>query len=151
MSAVGHGLLTGKSVLVTAAAGAGIGLATARRCAEEGARVVISDIHERRLAEAAEELGAHAILLPEIPFDLDKVAEKIRQRDEYGRSYSLVVVAEGAKNGAEAMLQHFSELSLFRTPAAVPASPTPGVRSQDWPAATPHAPAPNGRRLYENF
>ncbi|MFM8973922.1 MAG: SDR family NAD(P)-dependent oxidoreductase, partial [Actinomycetota bacterium] len=56
-----HGLLTGKSVLVTAAAGAGIGLATARRCAEEGARVVISDIHERRLAEAAEELGAHAI------------------------------------------------------------------------------------------
>jgi len=40
--------------------------------------------------------GAHAILLPEIPFDLDKVAEKIRQRDEYGRGYSLVVVAEGA-------------------------------------------------------
>ncbi len=40
--------------------------------------------------------GAHAILIPEIPFDLDKVAEKIRQRDEYGRAYSLVVVAEGA-------------------------------------------------------
>ena len=49
------------------------------------------------------------------------------------------------------LLQHYSELSLFRTPAAVPASPTPGERSQDWPAATPHAPAPNGRRLYENF
>ena len=56
-----HGLLTGKSVLVTAAAGAGIGLATARRCVEEGARVVISDIHERRLTEAAEELGVHAV------------------------------------------------------------------------------------------
>ncbi len=41
--------------------------------------------------------GAHAILLPEIPFDLDKVAAKIRQRDEYGRGYSLVVVAEGAR------------------------------------------------------
>lgn len=41
--------------------------------------------------------GAHAILLPEIPFDLDIVAEKIRQRDEYGRGYSLVVVAEGAR------------------------------------------------------
>jgi 6-phosphofructokinase 1 len=40
--------------------------------------------------------SAHAILLPEIPFDLDKVAEKIRKRDEYGRGYSLVVVAEGA-------------------------------------------------------
>jgi 6-phosphofructokinase 1 len=50
--------------------------------------------------------GAHAILLPEIPFDLDKVAEKIRQRDEYGRSYSLVVVAEGARviDGQRAVL-----------------------------------------------
>jgi 3-oxoacyl-[acyl-carrier protein] reductase len=57
------GLLEGKSVLVTAAAGTGIGFATAERCAEEGARVVISDIHERRLRESAERLeGAHAIL-----------------------------------------------------------------------------------------
>jgi phosphofructokinase-like protein len=40
--------------------------------------------------------GAHSILIPEIRFDLDKVAAKIRQRDEYGRGYSLVVVAEGA-------------------------------------------------------
>ena len=49
----GHGLLKGRSVLVTAAAGGGIGFATARRCLEEGARaLVISDIHERRLGEA---------------------------------------------------------------------------------------------------
>ncbi|MFI6812094.1 SDR family oxidoreductase [Nonomuraea sp. NPDC050328] len=48
-----HGLLAGRAVLVTAAAGAGIGFATARRCAEEGARVIVSDRHERRLAEAA--------------------------------------------------------------------------------------------------
>jgi len=52
----GHQLLAGKTVLVTAAAGTGIGFAAARRCAEEGARVMISDIHERRLAAAAEEL-----------------------------------------------------------------------------------------------
>jgi 3-oxoacyl-[acyl-carrier protein] reductase len=59
----GHDLLAGKSVLVTAAAGTGIGFATAKRCAEEGARVVISDIHERRLRESAERLdGAHAVL-----------------------------------------------------------------------------------------
>ncbi|WP_233359032.1 SDR family oxidoreductase [Thermomonospora amylolytica] len=51
------GLLDGRVVLVTAAAGAGLGWATARRCAEEGARVVISDVHERRLAEAAERLA----------------------------------------------------------------------------------------------
>jgi 3-oxoacyl-[acyl-carrier protein] reductase len=48
-----HGLLAGKTVLVTAAAGSGIGFATARRCAEEGARVMLSDQHERRLAESA--------------------------------------------------------------------------------------------------
>jgi len=53
-----RGLLAGKTVLVTAAAGTGIGFATARRCAEEGARVLISDLHERRLAEAAEKLAA---------------------------------------------------------------------------------------------
>ena len=49
-----HGLLDGRTVLVTAAAGTGIGFATARRCAEEGAQVVISDKHERRLAESAD-------------------------------------------------------------------------------------------------
>jgi 3-oxoacyl-[acyl-carrier protein] reductase len=43
-------------VLVTAAAGTGIGFAAARRCAEEGASVMISDLHERRLLEAAAEL-----------------------------------------------------------------------------------------------
>src|SRR5947199_7468634 len=53
----GHGLLAGKTVLVTAAAGTGIGFATAKRCVEEGATVAISDKHERRLAQSAEELG----------------------------------------------------------------------------------------------
>lgn len=52
----GHRLLEGKTVLVTAAAGTGIGFAVARRCIEEGATVMISDIHERRLAEAAARL-----------------------------------------------------------------------------------------------
>jgi 3-oxoacyl-[acyl-carrier protein] reductase len=54
----GHGLLNGKTVIVTAAAGSGIGFATARRCAEEGAVVAISDRHERRLGEAAAKLAA---------------------------------------------------------------------------------------------
>lgn len=53
-----HALLAGKNVVVTAAAGTGIGFATARRCAEEGATVMISDIHERRLGEAAEWIEA---------------------------------------------------------------------------------------------
>jgi 3-oxoacyl-[acyl-carrier protein] reductase len=52
-----HDLLAGKTVLVTAAAGTGIGFATAKRCAEEGARVAIADIHERRLLEARDALA----------------------------------------------------------------------------------------------
>ena len=53
----GHGLLTGKTVVVTAAAGTGIGFSVAKRCVEEGATVLISDIHERRLGEAADRLA----------------------------------------------------------------------------------------------
>jgi 3-oxoacyl-[acyl-carrier protein] reductase len=50
---VGRDLLRGKNVVVTAAAGTGIGFAAAKRCIEEGANVLVSDIHSRRLAEAA--------------------------------------------------------------------------------------------------
>ncbi|TMQ91257.1 SDR family oxidoreductase [Actinomadura soli] len=53
----GHGLLNDRAVVITAAAGAGIGGATVRRCLEEGARVLISDAHERRLGASARELG----------------------------------------------------------------------------------------------
>lgn len=52
-------LLKDKIVLVTAAAGTGIGSATARRCLEEGATVVISDRHARRVEETAEALRQH--------------------------------------------------------------------------------------------
>lgn len=55
----GHNLLAGKSVLITAAAGAGIGFSAATRAVEEGAHaVVISDVHEGRLAKARETLDA---------------------------------------------------------------------------------------------
>lgn len=50
-------LLDGKTVVVTAAAGTGIGFAVAKRAAEEGARVLISDFHERRLGEAADRIA----------------------------------------------------------------------------------------------
>ena len=55
----GHNLLVGKSVLITAAAGAGIGFAAAKRVVEEGATaLVISDIHQGRLDAAVEALSA---------------------------------------------------------------------------------------------
>jgi 3-oxoacyl-[acyl-carrier protein] reductase len=54
----GRDLLAGKVVVITAAAGAGIGAATARRCLQEGARVVVSDQHAARLAAYRDELAA---------------------------------------------------------------------------------------------
>jgi 3-oxoacyl-[acyl-carrier protein] reductase len=53
----GRGLLEGRTVVITAAAGSGIGGALARRCLLEGARIVISDAHERRVGETAAGLG----------------------------------------------------------------------------------------------
>jgi 3-oxoacyl-[acyl-carrier protein] reductase len=54
----GHELLKNKQVLITAAAGTGIGSATALRCAEEGATtVVLSDVHEKRLNETVERIA----------------------------------------------------------------------------------------------
>ncbi|MFI6872113.1 SDR family oxidoreductase [Streptomyces sp. NPDC050400] len=62
----GHRLLDGRTAVITAAAGAGIGGATARRFLEEGARVVISDAHARRLKESEQALAAE--------FGTDRVA-----------------------------------------------------------------------------
>jgi ATP-dependent phosphofructokinase / diphosphate-dependent phosphofructokinase len=51
--------------------------------------------------------SADAILLPEIPFDIEKVCEKIRSRESAGRHFSIVVVAEGARprDGAIELLE----------------------------------------------
>jgi len=63
----GREILKGKTVLVTASAGTGIGYATATRCAEEGAEVMLSDIHEKRLADYADRLQ-------------DKIGRKVHRR-----------------------------------------------------------------------
>ena len=76
----GKGLLEGKRVLVTAAAGTGIGFATAQRCMAEGATVAISDKHERRLAEAAERLGG----VTAVPCDVTQQADVDRLFAEAG-------------------------------------------------------------------
>ncbi|MGD0766509.1 MAG: SDR family NAD(P)-dependent oxidoreductase, partial [Dehalococcoidia bacterium] len=54
------GQLDGQVALVTAAAGAGIGQAVARRFLQEGAEVVISDAHARRVQETAEAMSREA-------------------------------------------------------------------------------------------
>jgi 3-oxoacyl-[acyl-carrier protein] reductase len=81
----GHQILAGKRVLVTAAAGTGIGFATAKRCAEEGATVAISDRHERRLGESAKQLaelmGSDPIA---VPCDVTVEADVQRMFDTVG-------------------------------------------------------------------
>ena len=46
--------------------------------------------------------GADVILIPEIPYDVDKVAEAIRRRSRAGKSFSIVAVSEGAMSVGEA-------------------------------------------------
>lgn len=73
--------------------------------AESHQRVMVVEVMGRYAGWIALHSGiagnAHAILLPEIAFDLEQVVQKIRARDDEGRMYSLVVVAEGAvpRNG----------------------------------------------------
>ncbi|TDB84145.1 SDR family oxidoreductase [Actinomadura sp. KC216] len=82
----GHDLLKDRAVVITAAAGAGIGGATARRCLEEGARVLISDAHERRLRASAEAL--------EKEFGADRVASlpcDVTSEEQVQALYALAV------------------------------------------------------------
>ena len=60
-----RGLLKGKTVVITAAAGTGIGFSAAKRATEEGAVVLISDFHERRLGEAADMIAQETGKRPE--------------------------------------------------------------------------------------
>jgi ATP-dependent phosphofructokinase / diphosphate-dependent phosphofructokinase len=64
-------------------------------------RVMVVEVMGRYAGWIALEAGvsgtADAILIPEIPFDLNQVAEKIRQRDREGSNFSIVMVAEGAR------------------------------------------------------
>src|SRR5437868_4904467 len=84
------GLLDGKSVLVTAAAGTGIGFATAKRCAEEGARVAIADIHERRLNEARDSLAEATGAAP------PAVLANVTSEDDVQRLFATTIDALGA-------------------------------------------------------
>ena len=99
-----HALLDGKTVLVTAAAGAGIGFATAKRCAEEGARVVVSDAHERRLAEATEKIAAVGRVACSISCDVtneDDVQRLFREAIEATGGLDVVVNNAGLGGTAD--------------------------------------------------
>ena len=82
---IGHGLLSGQTAVVTAAAGTGIGFATATRCAAEGARVMLSDRHAERLDRFADELA-------------EKIGREVpRQACDVTREDDVRALAEGAR------------------------------------------------------
>jgi phosphofructokinase-like protein len=60
--------------------------------------------------------GADAILIPEVPFDLAIVAERLRARDRLGAKFSIVVVAEGAfaKGGKISLVEAASDAHVER-------------------------------------
>ena len=95
----GHQLLADKSVLITAAAGAGIGFSAAQRAVEEGARaVVISDVHEGRLSEATERLESINGQCVVRGFLADVTDEKAVQ--------NLVASAEQVTNGVDILINN---------------------------------------------
>jgi ATP-dependent phosphofructokinase / diphosphate-dependent phosphofructokinase len=60
--------------------------------------------------------GADAILIPEIPFDISIVAERLRERDKWGAKFSIVVAAEGAfpKGGTQTLIEAAHDAHLER-------------------------------------
>jgi phosphofructokinase-like protein len=57
--------------------------------------------------------GADVILVPEKPFDIDEVCQKIERRHKHGASFSIVVVAEGAVPKEGSMVTQSGELDAF--------------------------------------
>lgn len=68
--------------------------------AESHERVMVVELMGRNTGWIALHAGlaatADVILIPEIPYDIEKVCDKIRERERAGRHFSIIVVAEGA-------------------------------------------------------
>lgn len=95
----GHGLLKQRSMLITAAAGAGIGFAAAKKAVEEGCRAIfISDIHERRLDEAAARLRADAPAVQVFHQICDVTVEE--------QVHALVEAAEDSLGGIDVLINN---------------------------------------------
>ncbi|MGX1671945.1 SDR family oxidoreductase [Streptomyces sp. NPDC055400] len=86
----GHGLLKGRTAVITAAAGAGIGGATARKFLEEGACVLIGDAHARRLKESEQALAGEfgAANVASLPCD-------VTDEEQVGALFALAAETHG--------------------------------------------------------
>lgn len=69
-------------------------------------RIIVLEVMGHRAGWLALEAGiaggADVILLPEIPYDIEKIAEAVRRRTQSGKRFSIIVVAEGAMSQADA-------------------------------------------------
>lgn len=69
--------------------------------AESHHRIMVLEVMGRYAGwialESAIAGGADAALIPEIPYDINEVAKKVKQRQEEGKNFSIIVVSEGAK------------------------------------------------------
>ena len=112
----GRDLLAGKAVVITAAAGAGIGSATARRCLAEGARVLVSDQHAARLTafrdDLAEQFGDR---VQAVPCDVTDDAAVRNLVDEAVRQFGrLDVMINNAGLGGTASVLDMTDGEWFR-------------------------------------
>lgn len=85
--------------------------------AESHNRVMVVEVMGRHAGWIAVESGiaggADVILIPEVPFDLDDVCDTIRKRHARGKTFSIAVVAEGAKLEDESMVLQSGEKDAF--------------------------------------
>ncbi len=88
--------------------------------AESHDRVIVMEVMGRHAGFIALHAGlagtADVILIPEVPYDIERVCEKIRARDRSGRHFSIVVVAEGAfpRGGSPFMVERAGSSSDAR-------------------------------------
>ena len=139
----GHDLLAGKVVVVTAAAGAGIGASVVRRALEEGAKaVVFCDTHARRLAEAEEALAAEfgADRVRQLVCDVtdeDQVQALLDAADEFG---GVDVMINNAGLGGTASILEMTDEQWLQGPRHHPDRHLP---------LRPRGRAADGRRRHE--
>ena len=85
--------------------------------AESHHRIIVAEVMGRHAGWIATEAGiaggADVILIPEIPIDLDEVCAVIKKRHSHGKTFSIVVVAEGAQFKDGAMVTQEQKLDAF--------------------------------------